>query len=68
MEALKLAELRGFRPAEVFRGGAVPAGKYSLLLRATFQAADRTLRDDEVNAWSRQIIQALEKLGGSLRS
>ncbi len=68
VEALKLAELRSFRPAEVFRGGAVPAGKYSLLLRATFQAADRTLRDDEVNAWARQIIQALEKLGGALRA
>lgn len=68
VEALKLPELRGFRPAEVFRGGAVPAGRYSLLLRATFQAADRTLRDDEVNGWARQIIQTLEKLGGSLRS
>ncbi|MGH9602653.1 MAG: phenylalanine--tRNA ligase subunit beta [Terriglobales bacterium] len=68
VEALKLSELRSFAPAEVFRGGAVPAGKYSALLRATFQAADRTLRDDEVNAWARQIIQALEKLGGSLRA
>ncbi|MGH9532374.1 MAG: phenylalanine--tRNA ligase subunit beta [Terriglobales bacterium] len=68
VEALKLAELRSFAPAEIFRGGAVPPGKYSVLLRAAFQAADRTLRDDEVNAWARQIIQALEKLGGSLRT
>ncbi len=68
VEALKLPELRGFAPAEIFRGGAVPAGKYSLLLRATFQAAERTLRDDEVNAWAAKIIAALQKLGGTLRS
>ncbi len=68
VEALQLAELRSIAPAEVFRGGAVPAGQYSLLLRATFQAAERTLRDHEVNAWARQIIQALEKLGGALRA
>ncbi|MGH9554477.1 MAG: phenylalanine--tRNA ligase subunit beta, partial [Terriglobales bacterium] len=68
VEALKLAELRSFAPAEIFRGGAVPAGKYSALLRATFQASDRTLRDEEVNAWARQIIQTLERLGGSLRA
>jgi phenylalanyl-tRNA synthetase beta chain len=65
---LKLDVLQSFVPAEIFRGGSVPAGKYSLLLRATFQSAERTLRDDEVAAWSAQIIQALEKLGGSLRA
>ena len=27
---LKLSELRSFAPAEVFRGGNVPAGKYSI--------------------------------------
>jgi phenylalanyl-tRNA synthetase beta chain len=68
LEALKLADLRSFAPAEVFRGGAVPAGKYSLLLRATFQAADRTLRDDDVNVWAGKIVEVLQKLGGSLRA
>ena len=37
---LGLAELRSFVPAEIFRGGKVPAGKYSLLLRARFQSLD----------------------------
>ena len=68
VEALKLGEMRGFIPVEIFRGGAVPAGKYSILMRATFQAAERTLRDDEVAAWSQQIIKALEALGGMLRA
>ena len=65
---LGIRELRGFVPAEIFRGGAIPAGKYSLLLRVTFQSGERTLRDDEVAQWSAQIIKALEQLGGSLRS
>ena len=64
---LKLSELRSFAPAEIFRGGNVPAGKYSILLRAVFQSNDRTLREDEVAQWSGQIIRALEGLGGALR-
>jgi phenylalanyl-tRNA synthetase beta chain len=65
---LNIAEMQAFRPAEVFRGGAVPAGKYSVLLRAQFQSQESTLRDDEVAQWSGRIIEALEKIGGKLRS
>ena len=64
---LKLAELRRFEPVEIFRGGNVAAGKYSILLRATFQSNDRTLREEEVALWSAQMIQALEATGGTLR-
>ena len=52
----------------MFRGGVVPPGKYSVLLRAEFQSAERTLRDDEVAQWSARIIQALQAIGGTLRS
>ncbi len=65
---LGLAELRSFVPVEVFRGDNVPAGKYSLLLRAQFQSSARTLREDEVAKWSGQIVKALEALGGKLRA
>jgi phenylalanyl-tRNA synthetase beta chain len=68
VEALRIAQLRRFLPAEIFRGGAIPAGRYSLLLRATFQSEERTLRDDEVALWSSQIIRALQGLGGTLRA
>lgn len=68
VSALNFGELRGFVPAEIFRGGAVPAGKYSLLLRATFQSNERTLREDEVTRWSAQVVKALEGLGGTLRA
>jgi phenylalanyl-tRNA synthetase beta chain len=54
-------------PAEIFRGGNVAAGKYSILLRALFQSTDRTLREDEVAQWSAASIKALEGLGGVLR-
>ena len=65
---LGIRELRGFEPVEIFRGGSVAAGKYSILLRATLQSAERTLRDDEVARWSADIIRSLEGLGGVLRS
>ncbi len=65
---LGLSELRSFVPVEIFRGGSIPAGKYSLLLRATFQSKDRTLREDEVARWSAEIVKALESLGGTLRA
>jgi phenylalanyl-tRNA synthetase beta chain len=64
---LGLAGLRSFAPVEIFRGGKVPAGKYSLLLRAKFQSSEHTLREDEVAQWSAQIVKALEGLGGKLR-
>jgi phenylalanyl-tRNA synthetase beta chain len=66
--ALNIGDLRRLEPVEIFRGGSVPKGKYSLLLRAIFQSSARTLRDDEVAAWSSQIIKALEGLGGALRA
>jgi len=66
--SLALSELRSFKPIEIFREGKLPAGKYSILLRATFQSKERTLREDEVAAWSKQIVKALEKLGGEQRA
>jgi len=65
--ALNIPELRTFTPAETFRGGNVPAGMYSLLLRAIFQSSDHTLREEEVAGWSAQIMAALQALGGTQR-
>lgn len=68
VHSLNITELPSFKPVEIFRGGAVSAGKYSILLRAQFQSDDRTLRDDEVARWSSQIIKTLDALGGTIRS
>ena len=52
-----------------FRGGALPAGKYSLLVRVTFQSHERTLTDEEIRSASGRIVSALEKeLGAKLRA
>jgi phenylalanyl-tRNA synthetase beta chain len=52
---------------EIFRGGSIAAGKYSMLLRARFQSSERTLREDEVAQWSGKIVAALAGLGGVQR-
>lgn len=63
-----IAALRDFRPVEIFRGGSIASGKYSVLLRAKFQSAERTLREDEVAQWSSQIVTVLTQLGGAQRA
>ncbi len=63
-----VVELRAFRPVEIFRGGAIAAGKYSVLLRAKFQSDERTLREEEVAQWSGKIVAALTGLGGTQRA
>jgi phenylalanyl-tRNA synthetase beta chain len=65
---LVIPELRDVIAVETFRGGSIPAGKYSLLLRTVFQSNQRTLRDEEVATWSAQIAKALESLGGTQRA
>jgi phenylalanyl-tRNA synthetase beta chain len=66
--ALSIAELREFRAVEIFRGGGIAAGKYSVLLRVRFQSAERTLREDEVAQWSGKVVAALAGLGGVQRT
>ncbi len=68
VDTLRIAELRQFWPVEIFCGDTVPAGQYSVLLRAEFQSVERTLRDDEAALWANRIIQALQALGGTQRA
>jgi phenylalanyl-tRNA synthetase beta chain len=67
VRGVKLEELREVRPGD-YRGKEVEAGHYSLLLRATFQSASRTLTSDEVSAMSQRIVEALKALGVRLRT
>ena len=68
VRALAIPELHSFSPVEIFRGGSVPAGSYSILLRVKFQSHERTLREDEVNEWSAKIVSVLSELGGMQRA
>ena len=65
---LRREEIQGFRPVDLFRGGAIPANHYSLLLRFTFQSPTRTLTSEDIAEASRQVLQALEPLGVRLRT
>lgn len=69
VERLAIPELRSFSPREVRREGKqIPAGHYSLLLGVVFQSHERTLREEEVQQWSQQVVSAVESLGGKLRA
>jgi phenylalanyl-tRNA synthetase beta chain len=69
IRALGIQELRTVEAADLFRGGHIPAGKYSLMIRAAFQSAETTLTETQVTEFSSRIVSALEtRLGASLRT
>ena len=69
IRALGIRELCNIEAADLFRGGQIPAGKYSLMIRVVFQSGDATLTEAEVADFSLRIVTALEtKLGASLRA
>ncbi|MGA8441992.1 MAG: phenylalanine--tRNA ligase subunit beta [Candidatus Sulfotelmatobacter sp.] len=68
VRGLRLAALREFKPVEIFRGGSIAAGKYSILLRAKLQSDEGTLRDEQIAQWAGQIVEALQGLGGAQRA
>ena len=65
---LRIPELVEWRAREVFRDAKLGAGEYALLLGATFQAADRTLREEELQEFQARVVEAVGKVGARLRS
>src|SRR5437016_5267180 len=69
IQSLSIKEISAIEATDVFRGKNVPAGKYSLLVRVTFQSREATLTEAQIGDYSRKIISALEKhLGAQLRA
>jgi phenylalanyl-tRNA synthetase beta chain len=69
LQNLRIAEMTRFIPQEIFRAAqALPPGHYSLLIRITFQALERTLREEELLQYSQAVTAALESLGGRQRA
>jgi phenylalanyl-tRNA synthetase beta chain len=61
--------LRNVRLFDVYRGEGVPANKKSLAWSLTYQSAERTLTDAEIEATQRAIVAALSgRFGAELRS
>jgi phenylalanyl-tRNA synthetase beta chain len=69
IRSLQIAEVESIEAADLFRGGQVPAGKFSLMIRVKFQSAEATFTDAQLNDFSARIVAALQqKLGATLRA
>ena len=69
IRGLAIAEIISVEAVDLFRGGQVPAGQYSLLVRVTFQSYDATLTEAQIGTFSERIITALTaNVGASLRT
>jgi len=69
IQSLGIGEIHSMEAMDLFRGKNVPAGKYSLLVRVTFQSREATLTESQIGDFSVKIISALEKaLGAQLRA
>src|SRR6266849_1466101 len=69
IQALKIGEIISIEATDLFRGINVPTGKYSLLVRVTFQSREATLMDAQIGDFSGRIVAALQKqLGARLRA
>ncbi len=66
---LAIPELQRIEVADWFRGGKIPSGKFSLMIRLTFQSGETTLTDARISDCSSRIVAGLAaKLGASLRT
>ncbi len=68
LASLAIPELVEWRVREIFRDAKLGAREYSLLLGATFQAPDRTLREEELQDFQARVIAAVGKAGARLRT
>jgi phenylalanyl-tRNA synthetase beta chain len=69
IQLLGIKEISAIEATDLFRGKNVPPGKYSLLVRVTFQNREATLTDAQTSDFSGRIVAALEKhLGAQLRA
>ena len=69
IRALGIAEVARIDAVDLFRGPAVPSGKYSLLVRVAFESHQATLTEAQLAGFTGRIVSALEKkLGATLRA
>jgi len=69
IHSLGIREITSIEAVDLFRGKNVPAGKYSLLVRVTFQSREATLTEGQINHFVGKIIPILEhRHGAQLRA
>jgi phenylalanyl-tRNA synthetase beta chain len=67
IQSLGIKEISDIEATDLYRGKNVPAGKYSLLVRVTFQSREATLTETQIGNYSDRIISALERNLGAQR-
>jgi len=69
IRSLHILGIASIEATDLFRGKNVPVGKYSLLVRVTFQSREATLTDTQISESSGKIVAALQNnLGAQLRA
>ncbi|MGH9775599.1 MAG: phenylalanine--tRNA ligase subunit beta [Candidatus Acidiferrales bacterium] len=69
IDMLGIEEIIRVEAVDLFRGGQVPSGNYSLLVRVTFESQTTTLAEEQLSNFSSRIMAALEKdLGAHIRT
>jgi phenylalanyl-tRNA synthetase beta chain len=69
IQSLGIAEIASIDAIDLYRGKQMPAGKFSLLVRVTFQSQQMTLTEAQVNELSARILAALkQQIGAELRT
>jgi phenylalanyl-tRNA synthetase beta chain len=68
LASLQIPELVEWRAREVFRDARLGAQDYALLVSATFQAPDRTLREEELQSFQSRVVEAVSNAGARLRT
>jgi phenylalanyl-tRNA synthetase beta chain len=69
IRGLGIAEITNIEALDLFRGGQIPSGQFSLLIRVTFQSQEATLTESQLSDFGGRIAAALHVgLGASLRS
>ncbi len=68
LASLEIPELVEWNVREVFRDARLGPHEYSLLMGVTFQASDRTLREEELQSFQARIIEVVGKAGARLRT
>jgi phenylalanyl-tRNA synthetase beta chain len=68
LASLHIPELVQWRAAEVFRDPRLGDHDCSLLVTATFQSTDRTLREEELQSFQSRVVDAVANAGARLRS
>jgi phenylalanyl-tRNA synthetase beta chain len=69
IRSVGIAEISSIDAVDLFRAKNLPAGKFSMLVRVTFESHEATLTEAQLTDFSSRILAALEqKLGAALRA